>query len=123
MRHYLNDGKEKIEVSFNLKDVENYKMLVSINEDSLYVPPLYIAKFWPKFKIFSRYINKEILLRETEVNSYKGLKVDIPYNATLYKETSEQLKKYKLHTFCLMISKDKTTYLKIKQTFVEKSEY
>lgn len=45
MRHYLNDGKEKIEVSFNLKDVENYKMLVSINKDSLYVPPLYIAKF------------------------------------------------------------------------------
>lgn len=119
MQHCSKDGREEINISFSKDEVEKYKSLVQLNDQQDVVPTLYLAKIWPKFKLFNQFISKEIMLRETEVLKKQEMKMDTIYKATLIKEEVKQVKKYKIHKFKLVISYNDDVVVTIKQTFIE----
>lgn len=120
MQHYSKDGMEVINILFNKEEVDAYKTIVQTNDQSEFIPVLFLASVWSEFQMFEHFLKKEIYLRETSVDKLKDLSVDTTYEAVLRKEKQYKIKSYNVYQFSLTIKKDLITYVTIKQMFIEK---
>ena len=118
MHYCLKDGHEEREIIFNEGDVIAYNQYFNqypLNK----VPPLYCAKLWPEFQLFQQYANRNILLKETEIDHTKSLETNETYLAHMCMIEKKKIKSFMKYTFKLDVHKNSEYYITIKQIFLE----
>lgn len=118
MHYCLKDGHEEREITFNVDDVIAYNQYFNqypLNK----VLPLYCAKLWPEFQLFQQYANRNILLKETEINHTKSLETNETYLAHMCIIEKKKIKSFMKYTFKLDVHKNSENYITIKQIFLE----
>ncbi|MDG0821919.1 MAG: hypothetical protein L0L52_06045 [Staphylococcus equorum] len=118
MHYCLKDGHEEQEIIFIEEEVVAYNQY--FNQRPLNkVPPLYCAKLWPEFQLFQQYANRNILLKETEINYSKPFETNETYLAYMCIVEKKKIKSFTKYIFKLEIHKNSEKYITIKQTFLE----
>lgn len=119
MLYSSNDGaSEKIEIFFNEQEVREYCKVVGRTYKGV-VPSLMCAKVWPKFKLFQKFVQEDILLVRTTCEELESLKCSLKYDAYLIHKSTRNFKKYVQYIYELKINKDNRQCIFIRQTFIK----
>ena len=119
MPYYLNDGVEKIHVSFDVDFVKQYCAMLQLEYSETNVPPLCCAKLWPKFQLFQSFVGQTITLKSTELQQCESLHTNKDCLATLQCIEVRRIRSFRKYTFQLHITDELKEVLTITQSFVE----
>ena len=84
------------------------------------VPSLMCANVWPKFKLFQKFQQENILLVRTTCEEFEPLKCRLKYEGYLTHKSTKKFKTYIQYIYDLKIYKDNRQCIFIRQTFIKK---
>lgn len=79
MQHYLLDSNQRLNVSFSKDSVAAYYQCFN-QPYRKEVPPLMCASLWPKFDLFKKYANSELILTKSAINQTQKIEVEMKFN-------------------------------------------
>ncbi|MCG7339307.1 hypothetical protein MHZ36_08385 [Staphylococcus sp. ACRSN] len=119
MQHYLNDGEEVLEISFDQVEVAKYNALFNQSTSSK-VPTMLCARLWPKFKTFQNFSTKVLLLHETIIETNQVLYSNESYQAKIMLINEKKIGHFIKYIYKMEIYKYSKKCIDITQTFLEK---
>ncbi|HEI7352307.1 TPA: protein VraC [Staphylococcus aureus] len=118
MQHYLLDSNQRLNVSFSKDSVAAYYHCFN-QPYRKEVPPLMCASLWPKFDLFKKNANNELILTKSAINQTQKIAVDTIYVGHLEDIECRQIRNTTRYTMALTLTKNDQHVITVTQTFIK----